>query len=516
MTEPDVFETRLRAAIRRHVEDVPGGFDAVAFARMVVVAEPRHQPGISARRPALTLGRSTASLAWLALLAALLVALAVGLVAVGDRPTPRGWQRLDLPGGGAISDVVRGPGGFAAVGLRAAADPSAGLEATIWHSTDARSWVESSMSDAGSGCQVSSIAAGATGYVAVGELFLAGWPGSVAGPCFWVSSDGDHWTRVADAAVDRSPAAAGLRITDVAAIHGRFVAVGWYDLMDPSAGGSIPAIWTSTDGRAWQAIEPLDGASPGFFGDLTAVIEGGPGLVAIGEVDAGPRPAAWVSTDGLAWRRAPVASEAWPVRLFSIARGPEGRLVAFGRGPGDDSRWLDGLGGVLPDGPWTLHDLPWASTDGLSWTPAADLGAFKPSSPDKAVSVHVVAGVRGGFVAVGTESRHVVTRDTRGTTTVIDRPTQGVVWFSKDGLTWTRLRDDPALADRRFDAPTAGRIELQGQDVTWWLPFVRFGGIVTVGEDLVLSGYQCQGRSDTCTLPAAWVLEGGAAIEGPP
>jgi hypothetical protein len=88
MTERDVFEHRLRAALLRHVADGPTEYDALAFARSVAAKEPRRH-GLRGLATALT-WRSLAipRLAWvLLLLAALLAAVVAGMLVIGSRPT---------------------------------------------------------------------------------------------------------------------------------------------------------------------------------------------------------------------------------------------------------------------------------------------------------------------------------------------------------------------------------------------------------------------------------------------
>ena len=75
MTERDLFESRLRAALLRHVAEGPTEFDALGFARTVAAKEPRRH-GFAA---ALSLsGLAISRLAWLLLLAGLLLAALVG------------------------------------------------------------------------------------------------------------------------------------------------------------------------------------------------------------------------------------------------------------------------------------------------------------------------------------------------------------------------------------------------------------------------------------------------------
>jgi hypothetical protein len=83
MTEHEVFESRLRAALLRHVADGPTEFDALGFARLVAAKEPRRR-GLAA---ALTKrGVAIPRVAWvLLLLAGLLAALVGGMLVVGSQ-----------------------------------------------------------------------------------------------------------------------------------------------------------------------------------------------------------------------------------------------------------------------------------------------------------------------------------------------------------------------------------------------------------------------------------------------
>ena len=85
MAELDLFERRLHAALVRRVGGGPIEFDAAAFAHEVAVKEPRrHGLGTTLRWVS-----PVRTLAWLALLALLLIALGAGLLVVGAlRQTP--------------------------------------------------------------------------------------------------------------------------------------------------------------------------------------------------------------------------------------------------------------------------------------------------------------------------------------------------------------------------------------------------------------------------------------------
>lgn len=85
MAERDVFESRLRAALLRHVADGPTEFDALGFARTVAAKEPRRQAlrGLAGTQP--WRGGAVPRVAWVLFLLALLSALVGGTLLVGSR-----------------------------------------------------------------------------------------------------------------------------------------------------------------------------------------------------------------------------------------------------------------------------------------------------------------------------------------------------------------------------------------------------------------------------------------------
>ena len=84
MTERDVFESRLRAALLRHVADGPTDFDALGFARTVAAKEPRRR-GLAAVARLARGSRSRAAPGLLLLLTGLLAALVGGTLLVGSQ-----------------------------------------------------------------------------------------------------------------------------------------------------------------------------------------------------------------------------------------------------------------------------------------------------------------------------------------------------------------------------------------------------------------------------------------------
>lgn len=95
MSEQDLFEARLHAALQRYASQVTSDLDPVAFARVVATKTPRRAFGwLAWPRGAAPLGR----IGWLVLVALLLAIIAgiVGAGAIRRLPAPYGLARPGL------------------------------------------------------------------------------------------------------------------------------------------------------------------------------------------------------------------------------------------------------------------------------------------------------------------------------------------------------------------------------------------------------------------------------------
>ncbi len=220
----------------------------------------------------------------------------------------------------------------------------------------------------------------------------AGGPGYVAvGSSIWVSSNGVSWSE----AVFNDPIVGEVRAVTVGGPG--LVAVGTFNYLDRAW------IYTSADGLQWSLI-PQEGAPEvQYESGLSDIVAGGPGLVAVGQM--GGSGAVWTSPDGVEWTRVPHDSEVFghggseATELHSIAADGSG-FVAVGRT------------GV------------WRSSNGLDWS-VVSLGSDVLSEIDE---LHAVISTEQGFIAAGVSAGGV-----------------GGVWFSPDGITWTRLQTAGAL-----------------------------------------------------------------------
>jgi hypothetical protein len=247
---------------------------------------------------------------------------------------------------------------------------------------------------------------GGPGLVAVGDGCAAGDKRCHA--AVWTSIDGLNWDRVPDDPVfDVGVWSNGRRgeMTDVIAGGPGLIAVGRLH----SAASREAVVWTSPDGVTWNR----DADEAAFArGTIEAVTAGGPGFVAVGSEVIGDQAVAavWTSTDGLSWLRVPTIPD---FDLGGPGRFNDGRAhgamvdVAVG-GPG-----LVAVGSACAPSGGSCRAAAWTSSDGTTWSRVAD-------SPRFAGSMYAVAPWRGGVIAVGDDGSGRRAR----------------AWSSVDGTTW--------------------------------------------------------------------------------
>jgi hypothetical protein len=212
--------------------------------------------------------------------------------------------------------------------------------------------------------QLTSIAAGPTGLVAVGEVKsdCCTW-----GPAVIVhSADGLTWDRL-----DSSSAFNRAYLSDVTAYAGGFVIVGHVGekevLGGPPAVGK-PAAWTSADGVTWVAAEVEGSEAPDA--SLFTVVAGADGLFATGYTNEfatwqSPR-SGWASTNGRSWQLLGEMGSNLPLAIdLPLAMGfptdvvgDATHMVMFGR-----------------ESCKTAELSAWTSLDGMTWTELAFSGA---------------------------------------------------------------------------------------------------------------------------------------------
>lgn len=231
--------------------------------------------------------------------------------------------------------------GFAVIGREA--------DAAVWMSPDGRKWSRSddpALAEPGTQ-RISSLTLGPHGLIAGGTNFIPNELGVYALDArLWTSSDGSSWT-----AVDH-PAFSGegwQYITSVVATPGGLVAAGG-DILGAPGQDNDAAVWISPDGLDWERVD-----DPDFTRDraqqISAITLGPDGLIAVGYDTAlsGDRlPAVWNSTDGRAWVRVdgPGLSEPGHSWMSDVIAGDLGK-VAVGsdgaRSVGDPAVWVSGV-----------------------------------------------------------------------------------------------------------------------------------------------------------------------------
>jgi hypothetical protein len=247
-----------------------------------------------------------------------------------------------------------------------------------------------------------------------GAVLARTWPGTEPGPVQQVlareslllepAPPGPARRRAARDLVRRRPAAVGASAVAVVAVAALVLAMVTGHL--PSL-GQLTAKQQPNQDLATAALGTYPGQQPrGVFQAVSRIVASGSTVVAMGSQasDDVLRQQFFVSADGgVTWRLAPLhASGGGPV--------PPGYLAA---------RLAGGPGGWLAAG----RQAVWTSRDGLSWTLAATHGITPQLRGDRLLVINSTAS---GFLAAGQAAA-----DGGGT--------QGVIWTSRDGLSWQRM-----------------------------------------------------------------------------
>jgi hypothetical protein len=224
----------------------------------------------------------------------------------------------------------------------------------------------------------------------------------------WFSADGLEWSRVIDP--DGLAAEGWQTLSAVVAGGPGLVAVG---TSAPGVHKDDAAVWTSIDGLDWIRVPDEAGVFTGA-GDyqMVDVVVGGPGVVTVGSVSSldGGIAAVWTSPDGVAWSRVAhddevFGDDGWQyMTSVTVAAAPFSPVGADNSGDDVDA-------------------AVWTSQDGLVWSRVVDTDGALAGSGDQAM-VSVAPGGP-GFVAVG-----------RGKP---ESDFDSVVWLSPDGASWTRI-----------------------------------------------------------------------------
>ena len=285
------------------------------------------------------------------------------------------------------------------------------------------------------------------------------------------SADGLNWT--AGRALDIG----GLGGVDISAVvegPAGLLAVGF-----SSAGRCGPeaaeALWTSPDGLIWTRVE-----LPGAF---STVDGGSTGYIATGTLNKGVTPAVWLSGDGRSWHQVPLPKATSGAVVVDGATDFAGGYVLAGTQRSDN-------GCVESESTPSLY-IPslWWSADGKSWTRSKLSGALP------------AGGVSVGFVRISDHALMAVAHDWNVAKAEAG-PEQ--VWVSNDGRTW-RLVESPSsilLSNCVLTNGQRGLAVLPDDGPT----------IATVGDDLTVTTLSQSGDGP---VASATTLVGWMSAFGP-
>jgi hypothetical protein len=290
---------------------------------------------------------------------------------------------LSRPGLSVLTGVTHGPAGWVAVGGTVA---GAAVRPIVVGSASGASWqaADSESAFSGPGITVHAVAAGPSGYVAVGQQAIPAKtttsttghgkhkktvkhviPAHTASAAWW-SAGLAGWHR-ASVAKDSGP---GVRqIAAVSADKSGFVAVG--------SVGKYPAAWTSSNGQKWKLVQlgPPTGAS-------TAALQGvavrGSVIVATGmaATPAGNTPFADYSSDGgTSWQQEQLTAPGGPAGVNALTATSKGFVATGTAGQ-----------------PGNQRVVVWWSTGGFSWKPIEPTGAGMNGPGVQAITALTASG----------------------------------------------------------------------------------------------------------------------------
>ena len=356
------------------------------------------------------------------------------------------------------------------------------------------------------GAAMSSITAGGPGFVAVGTTgdgVGEGW--GVRNAAVWTSPDGITWTRV-----PHDPEVFGgdgdQEMVSVAAAGPGLVAVG-YRFDEPELPGAFASIWTSPDGHSWSPV-PYD---PRYFtgerGNMSDVVAGGPGVVAVGSDGSA---AVWTSGDGLVWSRVPDNPSVFgPSVMSSVVAGGPG-LVAVGQSPFDaGTQSNDGV--TLTHNAGSSHGIVWTSVDGFEWSRVLHDEAVFGGAPGEHCRMEDLAAGNDGLIAVG--ACELFTVD--GEDGLVAHGDRTVIWTSADGYVWSRVPDEMLFPPDP---------EIDPDQSAYWDLLPIDGGLLAIGPNATWSSsdghtwtriadHGIDGANDVITTPSGFIAVGGSENE---
>jgi hypothetical protein len=274
--------------------------------------------------------------------------------------------------------------------------------ATVWTSTDGKTWQASELPGAADGSQANAAAQYRNLRVVVGSIGL----GTNRRAAVWVSDQpGEPFTA---AIVPTSPTTSSMDS----------VAAGALGVFAIGVSGTQFGVWSSTDGVQWSEATAAEAVLAGSAGaQIHAIAAQGTDIYAAGSVaDGGATDAAmWSTSDGIHWRQVLTAQPSFSASSSSV---PGNKVIYSLAALGTNG--LAAVGGVVRDGSW--FPVSWISPNGASWSEPSD--AFSAAPTDavvRAVSAIATSATTTELVATGGSG-------------AVQK-----VWRSSDGLYWTSV-----------------------------------------------------------------------------
>jgi hypothetical protein len=282
------------------------------------------------------------------------------------------------------------------------------------------------------------------------------------------SSDGLHWT--AGRSLNMEGLKYAVQITQVVEGPAGLLAVGRYPGAACGGPPGIEALWTSPDGLIWTRVAlSADFVSAGVF----AINAGSTGYVAAGTLKDGLTQAVWLSPDGVTWHQVGLPKATFGTVVVNGATNFGAGYVIAGAVRGDE-----GCGGYN-----TLTPSLWWSADGTSWTRSKLAGAAP--STDAWIALTRISDH--SLVAIATEWNAAT------------QVTSEQVWATADGRTWKAVESPSSLLG-------TGILSDGQRGLAVVIPLETAGSpaIATVGDDLTVTPLVNAGDIPSISNSSGW------------
>jgi hypothetical protein len=328
-------------------------------------------------------------------------------------PNPSTSEQASIPSPSSIPTETTTPTSIPSVG----AAPAGAWSGLKWVSAGS-AFPQAPVPDAATGALEVSVFGWSRGYVGFRIAFdtSSDTPTRKSTMVSTSSTDGVHWTPARPMRFD------GLKdtidITQVIEGPSGLLAVGHYPRAVCGGPSTVDALLASHDGLAWTLVSP-----PADFSSSSVYsVDGGSiGYIASGTLKDGVTQAIWLSADGSSWHRSPVPKPTTGTLVIDGGTSFASGYVVAGAVLGDE-----GCGGpslITPSLWWSATGAGWARVKLTGATPANDATVAVTRISDHAV------------MAIATEW------------TALAVPTQ-LVWVSADGRAWSLVNSPSSLLGR--------------------------------------------------------------------